>query len=157
MKGSVTSADIRPAIAALKTVDAGLVPAWRSRARVDLVDPLVRVLRAAAPNGQLGAAAARSLRPSSGQIPGFRLGVGTFKPGFQPAFGLEWGARRDAYHQYIRRSRNGGHHLVSRRVNRWARPPNRAGWWMTPTFRDQQPELLVKAAAIMDDLLTRRL
>jgi hypothetical protein len=157
MKGSVTSADIRPAIAALRTVDAGLVPAWRAQARTEMIDPLVRVLRAAAPNGELGRAAARSVRPSAGQIPGFRYGVGTFKPGFQPAFGLEWGAHRDAYHQYIRRSKRGGHHLVSRRVNLWARPVNRSGWWMTPTFRQAQPELRDKAAAIMDDLLTGRL
>jgi hypothetical protein len=152
--GSLRSAQIKPAIRALQTVDRGIAREWRQHAKKELAVPWARELASHAPAGQRGAAAARSIGAGVGQLPAIWAGRGEWKPGFQPFFSLEFGRDHNKFSTYVRTSPRGVRHFVRRRTGTWApQHRGRAGWWFFPAMSRSSDRYTEKVATMLADFL----
>ena len=157
LNGSITGPDLKRVSATLRTVDKGLAAEWRREAKSEVAAPWALELGGFAPYGTLGQAARRSIKPSTGQLPAIRAGVGSWN-GWQPFFALDHGMSHEAYHTYLRRSKRGRRHIVRRRVGRWA-PEHRGSYsyWLEPGIAKTMDKYRERVIGLMDGFIRRRL
>lgn len=155
MQGLVTSTDIRKTLAALSSVDKGLMKEWKAEAIDKVVEPWAMELRAQAPAGTKGAAAARSIQPARAAVPSLYAGRGTWN-GWQPFFALEFGMSHIKQHTYIRRSPKGVRHVVRRASGTWA-PEHRgqSSYWFWVYWEKNADDLRDRVIDLADDFLRR--
>lgn len=150
MKGTVRSDDVTKVLAALRTVDKGLMDEWRTQARTQMIEPWAKELARQAPAGSKGAAAGRSIQAAKSARPALYAGKGSWR-GWQPFWATNYGMAHSKVHTYIRRNRkNGGRHVVRRRSGTWA-PEHRGrhGYWFEPYWErniDRQRKRVVDLA-----------
>ena len=155
--GSVSTRDMKAAIAAIGSIDKGLDKEWRAQAKREIAEPFAEALARQAPSGSKGAAAGRSIKTGTGPLPVILAGKGSWQ-GWQPFFSLNYGMSHDKFHTYIRRSPRGMRHVVRRRTGTWAPQwkPKHA-YWFEPYFDKHLPEQRAKVMKIADDFIRTRL
>jgi hypothetical protein len=128
--------------------------AVRERVAREIEEPLVGRIRAAA-SGPHGRAAATTVSMTRGDVPSIWLGKGGSDLGRAVAFGSEFGGRKQAKVQVIRRTKRTRRIYSRRTTMQFREHSGRRGYWLVPTMKRAAPETVAKLLRILDETLEK--
>lgn len=139
--------EIQAAVIALRRVERPIARAINQESRRTMAPVFVAAVDKRATRKRDRAILARGVRIAAGNPPSFKAAQSRrpLSGGLIPAegwSGVEFGANREAFTTYQRRSPAGVTHTVTRRTKRQLAPVNKRGWVVHPAIAETAPRLV---------------